>query len=153
MTNYGHIRHSISNSDQFSTGAPEKATHGLWRHLVADTACYGIYCSRMTCCRLWWPTVVKNIKFERVSHVKSELRYLGLPYQVMECKALWDKMGRVWSNVAYSGAVFLIVSRYDRLGPYFNLYYPFRAVWHFLWGLIILRSKCHVSSKVARNGP
>jgi len=38
MTNYSHITHRISNSDQFSTSATEKATYGLWRHIVADTA-------------------------------------------------------------------------------------------------------------------
>jgi len=38
MTNYGHIRHRISNTEQFSTSAPEKSTYGLWRQLVADTA-------------------------------------------------------------------------------------------------------------------
>jgi len=38
MKNYGLIRHRISNTDQFSTSAPEKATYGLCRHLVADTA-------------------------------------------------------------------------------------------------------------------
>jgi len=38
MTNYGHIRHKLSNTDHFSTSAPEKATYGLWRYLVAYTA-------------------------------------------------------------------------------------------------------------------
>jgi len=47
-------------------------------------------------------------------HLKSELRDLGLVYQVMECKALWDRIVRIWSNVAYNGPVFVIVSRYDR---------------------------------------
>jgi len=28
-------------------------------------------------------------------HVKSELRDLGLVYQVMECKALLDRIGRI----------------------------------------------------------
>jgi len=65
-TNYGYIRHSISNSDQFPTRAPEKATYGIWRLLVADTPYYGIYWSRMNCCMHWCPTMVKNIKFERV---------------------------------------------------------------------------------------
>jgi len=67
MTNFGHIWSSIANSDQFSTSAPVKATYDLWRQLVADTVLYGIYWSRMTCCRQWWPTIVKNIWFERVS--------------------------------------------------------------------------------------
>jgi len=73
MTNYGHIRHSISNSDQLSTGAPEKATYGLWRHLVTDTAYYGMYWSRMTCCRQWWPTMVNNIKFDRVCPLQGRI--------------------------------------------------------------------------------
>jgi len=38
MTGYGQIRQRISNTDQFSSGTHEKATYGLWRHLVADTA-------------------------------------------------------------------------------------------------------------------
>jgi len=29
MTNYGNIRHRISNTDQFVTSAPERATFGL----------------------------------------------------------------------------------------------------------------------------
>jgi len=29
MTNYGHIRHRISNADKFSTSATEKAMYGL----------------------------------------------------------------------------------------------------------------------------
>jgi len=37
MTNYGRIRHRISNTDQFSTSAPEKATYDLCGHLVAHT--------------------------------------------------------------------------------------------------------------------
>jgi len=36
ITNYGHIWHSISNSDLISASAPEKASYGLWRYLVAD---------------------------------------------------------------------------------------------------------------------
>jgi len=36
MTNYGHIWHSISNTDQFSTSAPEMATYALWGQLLAD---------------------------------------------------------------------------------------------------------------------
>jgi len=60
-------------------------------------------------------------------HLKSELRDLGLVYQVMECNALWDKIGRIWPGVAYNGAVFVKVRRYDRLGPYLSLHYLFRA--------------------------
>jgi len=99
--------------------------------------------------QLWWRISSLN----ELVHVKSELRDLGLVYQAMECKALWDKIGRIWSNVTYSGPVFVIVSRYVRLGSYMSLHYLFGQFWHFLWGLIISRSKCQVSAKVARNGP
>jgi len=73
MSNCGHTWRSITNSDQFSTREPEKATFGLWRHLVADIAYYGIYLSRMTCCRQWWPSMVQNIKFDRVSPLQVRI--------------------------------------------------------------------------------
>jgi len=82
----------------------------------------------MSCFRQWWSTIVSNIKFERVSPLQVKIEDLGLVYQVMECKALWVKIVRIWGNVAYRGPVFVIVSIYDRLGPYFSLYYPFWAV-------------------------
>jgi len=56
-------------------------------------------------------------------HFKSVLRDLGLVYQVTECNALWDKIGRIWSGVAYNGNVFVTVSRFDRLVPCLSLYY------------------------------
>jgi len=74
--------------------------------------------------QLWWRITSLN----ELVHVKSDLRGLGLVYQVMVCKALLDKIGRIWSNVTYNGPVFGIVSRYDRLGPYLSLYYLFWAV-------------------------
>jgi len=82
----------------------------------------------MTCCRQWWPTVVKNIKFGELVHLKSELRDLRLVYQIMECNALWDKIGRIWSGVAYNCPVYVTVSRCDRLGPCLSLYYHFSAI-------------------------
>jgi len=64
-------------------------------------------------------------------HVKSELRDLGTVYQVIACRALWDKIGQFWSKMTDNIPVFVIVSRYDRLGPYLSLYYLFWAVlWH-----------------------
>jgi len=60
--------------------------------------------------------------FNELVRNKSELRDFGLVYQVMECKALWYKIGRILSDVAYNGPVFVIVSRCDRLGPYLSLY-------------------------------
>jgi len=60
-------------------------------------------------------------------HLKSELRDLGLVYRVMECKARWDQIVRILSNVAYKGPVFVIAPRYDRLGSYLSLCYLFRA--------------------------
>jgi len=73
MTNYDHIRHRIHNTDQFPSSAPEKAKYGLWRHLVADTAQYGIHSSRMICCKQWWSTMVKNIKFAGVSPLQGRI--------------------------------------------------------------------------------
>jgi len=61
-------------------------------------------------------------------HFKWELRDLGLVYQVKECKAPWDKIGRIWSNVSYNGPVFVILPRYDRLAPHLSLYYLFSEV-------------------------
>jgi len=69
-------------------------------------------------------------------HFKAGLRDLGLVYEVMEYKAFWDKIGRIWSNVAYYGPEFVIVSRYDRLGPYLSLYYLF-------WAILALSVKFH----------
>jgi len=73
VTNCGHIWPSIANSDQFSTSATAKDAYDLWRHLVADTALYGIYWSCMTCCRQWWPAMFKNIKFESVSPLQGRI--------------------------------------------------------------------------------
>jgi len=61
-------------------------------------------------------------------HFQAELGNRGLVYQVIACTALWDKIGQIWSDVAYNGPVFLIVSRYDRLGPRLSLYYFFCAI-------------------------
>jgi len=60
-------------------------------------------------------------------HFIAELRVHGLVYQVIACTALWDKIGQIWFKVAYNGPVFVIVSRYNRLGPYLTLYYLFWA--------------------------
>jgi len=117
MTNCGHIRPRISNSDQFSASATEKATYGFWRQLVAYTALHGIYWSRMTCCRQWWSTMVKNIKLIDLVHFKAEWRDLGLLYQVIAYTAVWDKFGQIRSKVAYNGPVFVTVWRYDSLVP------------------------------------
>jgi len=102
-----------------------------------------MYWSRITCCRQWWPAIVRYIKFERVRSLQVKIEDHGLVYEVMECKVLWDKIGPIWSNVSYSGPVFLIVSRYDRLGPYFSLYYPF-------WSVLALSLRFdHISMKEA----
>jgi len=61
-------------------------------------------------------------------HLKAELRNLCLVYQSIACTALWDKIGQIWSKVAYNGSVFVVVSRYDRLAPYLSLYYHFWAI-------------------------
>jgi len=127
MTNYGHsIWHSIANSDQFSKNAPEMATYVLWRQLVADNMAFN---------GPVWPVVGNGSQlWSRISslnelvHFKAELRNLGLVYQIMACTALWDKNRQIWSKVAYNGPIFVIVSRYDSLGPYVSLYYHFLAI-------------------------
>jgi len=82
-----------------------------------------------------WPVVSNGGQlWSRISrlnelvHFKAELGDLGLVYQVRECKALWDMIGRIWSIVAYNGTIFVIVSRYCRLGPYVSLHYLFWAI-------------------------
>jgi len=75
-------------------------------------------------------------------HIKAELRNLGLTYQVMACMAHWDKIGQIWSNVAYNGPIFVIVSRYDRLGSYLSLYF-------LLWAILALSVRIdHMAIKV-----
>jgi len=99
----------------------------------------------MTCCRQWWPTVVKNIKYLNVLvQLKSELRDIGLVYQVIACTAVWDMFSQIISKVAYNGPVFVTVPRYDRLGPYLSLY---NLLWAVL-GLSVLFD--HISIKVTR---
>jgi len=88
-----------------------------------------------------------------LDHLKSELSDLGLVYEVMQCKALWDKIVRIWSNVVYNGPVFVIVSRYDRLGSYLSLYYLFRAILALFAKFDPIMIKVPGSAKVARNGP
>jgi len=83
----------------------------------------------------------------------AELRDLGLVYQVIACTALWDEFGQISSKVAYNGWVFVTVSRYDRLGPHLPCITFFGNFRGFLSCLNILRSKRHVSVKVARNIP
>jgi len=82
-----------------------------------------------------WPLVgnggqqwSRDSSFKELVHFKSELWDLGLVYQVIACTTLWDKISRIWYNVAYSGPVFVTVSRYDRLRPILSLYYLFWTV-------------------------
>jgi len=94
------------------------------------TPASGIYCI------IWhlqvWPAIGNSgqpcsriTSLQGLVQYMSELRDLALVYHVMSCKAFWDKIGQIWSNVAYNGPVFVIVSRYDILGPCLSLYYHF----------------------------
>jgi len=83
----------------------------------------------------------------------AELRDLSLIYQVIACTALWDRIGQILSKVAYNGLVCVIVSTYDKFGPYLSLYYLF-------WAILALYVKFdHITIKVPRkresgqNGP
>jgi len=60
-------------------------------------------------------------------HIQAEVS-IGLRYQVMAEMVLWCKIEQIWSYVAYNGPIFVIVSRYDRLGPYLPLCYLFWAI-------------------------
>jgi len=60
--------------------------------------------------------------------IEAEVRNLGLIYQIMADMARWGKIKQIWPKVAYNGAIFIIVFRYDRLGPYLSLYYLFCAI-------------------------
>jgi len=113
----------------------------------------GIYWSRITCFRQWWPAIVKNIKFELVRPLQVRIEGPRSILSGLECTALWDMIGRIWSGVAFNGPVFVRVSRYDRLGPYLSLHYFLEQFWEFLSCLVIFRSKRHLSAKVARNIP
>jgi len=63
-----------------------------------------------------------------LDYFKAELRNLGLIYLVMECRVLWEKIGQIWSKVAYNVPTIVIVPRYDRLGAYLSLHYLFWAI-------------------------
>jgi len=104
----------------------------------------GIYWSHMTCCRQWWPTVIKNIKFERDSPLQDRIEWPRSSISGYGMKALWDKIGQIWSKVAYNGPVFVIVSRDDILGPCLTLYYH-------LWIILAFYVKYdHIMIKVPR---
>jgi len=82
-----------------------------------------------------WPVVGNGGQlWSRISSLnalapfKAELRNLGTVYQVIACTALWDKIGQIWSKMAYNGAVFVTEPRYDTLVPYLYLHYLFWAV-------------------------
>jgi len=98
-----------------------------------------------------WPVVGNGGQlWSRISslqelvHFKAELRELGLVYQVIACTALLDKIGQIWSKVAYNGPVFVIVSWYGRCEQYLSLYYLFCEV---LWYSVMFD---HISIKETR---
>jgi len=92
----------------------------------------GIYCIIMAPTGPAWPVLSNGGQlWSRISslnvfvHFKAELSVLGLVFQVIACTELSDKIGQIWSQVAYNGPVFVKVSRYDILGPFLPLYYHF----------------------------
>jgi len=109
--------------------------------------------SRITCCRKWWPAIVKNIKFERYSPPQVRIEGPRSSISGYECNALWNKIGRIWSGVVYNGPVFVSVSRSDSLGPYVSLYYLFCAVLALSVRFDHIKIKVPGSAKVGRNGP
>jgi len=72
--------------------------------------------------------MIKNIKFERVSPLQGRIE--GPRYSISSY-GVYGTMRQDWSNlikVTYNGPVFVIVSRYDRLGPYLLLYFLLSAI-------------------------
>jgi len=128
MTNIVHVRHRISNTDQLSTSAPEKATYDF------DDSLWHILNNMFPTGPVWLVIGNGGQLWSRISslyelvHFKSELRDLGLVYQVIACTALWAKIGQNCSKVAYNSTTVLTVPRYGRLGPYLSMHYPFWAV-------------------------
>jgi len=61
-------------------------------------------------------------------HFKAGLRDLCLVYQAMAFTAVWDKICKNRSKVAYNRTTVVTVPIYDRLGPYFSLHFLFWAV-------------------------
>jgi len=88
----------------------------------------------MTCCRQWWPTVVKNIKFEWFSPLQFRIEGPRSSISDYGMKALWDKIGQISSKVAYNCRVFVTVSRYDGLVPSLSLHNLF---WEVLWFSVV----------------
>jgi len=62
----------------------------------------------------------QEYKFQSVSPLQVRIEGPRSVISGYGMKALWDKVGQIWSKVAYNGPVFVEVSRYDILGPYLS---------------------------------
>jgi len=66
--------------------------------------------------------MIKNIMFQRVSPLQSRIEG---PRCSISCYSTYGTLRQdrsILSKMAYNGPVFVIVSRYDRLGPSLSLY-------------------------------
>jgi len=108
--------------------------------------------SRMTCLRKWWPAMIKNIKFERVSPL--QVRIEGPHSSISGTEWRLSETWLVKCNLEWLIMVQYLSKCRDMIDsghicPCINFFEQFS---HFLSVLIIIRSKCQVSAKVARNG-
>jgi len=62
--------------------------------------------------------MVQNMKYERFIHIESEVRNLGLIYQVMAGMARWGKIEQIWPKVVWNGQMYILVAIYDKFCPY-----------------------------------
>jgi len=60
-----------------------------------------------------------------VGHIEAELKKLDLKYLVMAGMAHSGRFAQIMPKVAYNGAIYVLVSRYDKFWPYFCLHYQF----------------------------
>jgi len=112
----------------------------VWR-MTPDSGIYFIIWHLLVSYDLlqWCPAMVKNINFERVSPLQVRIEGPRSSISGYVMKALWDMTGPIWSNVAYSGPVFVIVSGYDRIGHICLCISIFEQFWVFPSCLIISR--------------
>jgi len=100
----------------------------VWPHLVNGDH---------VCSRIW--------SMNDLVYMETEVRNLGLRYQIMASIALWSKIEQILSKVAYNGLIYVLVMRYDKFWPYLCLHYHFRLISTLWAGLTILLSRCQVS--------
>jgi len=106
----------------------DKDMHILNNSASNDQGCPHLVNGEQVWSRIW--------SMNGLFHYEAEVWVLGLRYQVMACMSLWGKIEQIW----WLNLICACITSFDQY-------------WQFRWGLIKLLSRCHVSAKVARNGP